>query len=342
MMLRFYFLCAAWAAFFMSVPDVEARPFIAKSIQTDAIKTADSMLRISDSSGDIMSLSKTSTDILSDDLTVSGKSLFKSTVSFDKMPAFNAGITMSTLMTDTDTTAPIHFDPLTLRDFYGQFRSFYGFTNTQIEDLYDYAETVEKESKERDAKLLPLAGGTVTGSTTFEKTLDLPGGIQYSVHLFSADGSDKGALGDLIDGLATSLLNETDRAKTAEGLLMPKSGGEFGGSVTAASLTSRNGLGLDKGDVRIGTSGNLLFTTSANAVAAYFSSDTSGDLLINTGIAGGGGIRPVVYTFDALTTSPTTGSIHICSDCMINGHRFVAVMWNGTAWTGLSGEEVTH
>ncbi len=114
------------------------------------------------------------------------------------------------------------------------------------------------------------------------------------------------------------------------------------GIITAGRLTSKDGLWLDKGDVRIGTRGNLILTTAENAVAAYFSSDASGDLLINTGIAGGGGIRPVAYTFDSLTKSPTTGSIHICSDCMINGRRFVAVMWNGSAWTGLSGEEVTH
>lgn len=182
---------------------------------------------------------------------------------------------------------------------------------------------------------------TAVGPAKFLAVPAFSAGIPYQTGLTDA-GTDQGTIKSKFDAADTALSNETDRAKTAEGLLMPKSGGEFGGSVTAASLTSRNGLGLDKGDVRIGTSGNLLFTTSANAVAAYFSSDASGDLLINTGIGGGGGIRPVAYTFDALTKSPTKGSIHICSDCMINGHKFIAVMWNGSAWTGLSGEEVTH
>ncbi|NVN06073.1 hypothetical protein HW509_10800 [Asaia spathodeae] len=113
---------------------------------------------------------------------------------------------------------------------------------------------------------------------------------------------------------------------------LPLSGGTINGTLVVIG-----------GNMVVQGGNSVLLTYSGTRTGAYFSTNSFGDLVINTAVGGGGGIRMIPTTFANLPSSPPAGTEHYCSDCYIgSGSKGVNVLYNGTAWTSTSGAAVSH
>jgi len=117
---------------------------------------------------------------------------------------------------------------------------------------------------------------------------------------------------------------------------LPLAGGSLSGALNTQQIT------ISRGDIVL-TGGGSVLLFSGGRTGAYFSTNSFGDLVINTAVGGGGGIRMIPTTFASLPSSPPAGTEHYCSDCYIgSGAKGVNVLYNGTAWTGVSGAAISH
>lgn len=131
--------------------------------------------------------------------------------------------------------------------------------------------------------------------------------------------------------LSSTLASYLTQAQIAAQYL-PLSGGTITGTLVVTG-----------GNLAVQGANSVLLTYSGTRVGAYFSTNSFGDLVINTAVGGGGGIRMIPTTFASLPPSPPAGTEHYCSDCYIgSGSKGVNVLYNGSAWTGTSGAAISH
>ncbi|RUT26093.1 hypothetical protein C0V97_07890 [Asaia sp. W19] len=156
-----------------------------------------------------------------------------------------------------------------------------------------------------------------------------------------------GTLGGYVTGAAlnsalSTYLTQAQATSTyltqsqASSTYLPLAGGSLSGALNTQQIT------ISRGDIVL-TGGGSVLLFSGGRTGAYFSTNSFGDLVINTAVGGGGGIRMIPTTFASLPSSPPAGTEHYCSDCYIgSGAKGVNVLYNGTAWTGVSGAAISH
>lgn len=87
---------------------------------------------------------------------------------------------------------------------------------------------------------------------------------------------------------------------------------------------------------------SLLVTVQAHAAPTFPMDHGLFDFGAQTPGAQGIGV-PLSTTYATLPASGQIGVPSFCSDCRIGtGSVGVLVLWNGSAWTGVSGEAVSH
>lgn len=190
-------------------------------------------------------------------------------------------------------------------------------------------------------KLMVQGSSILVGTAEFNARPDFRAGLSTDTRLVDPDGTSEGNFKGLIstlnslttDGskLVESLTQETTRAKEAENSLMPKAGGTF------------------TGDVWIGDGKALWVPQGSNLfVGGSLGLVQEGDgIYLNASQKTGVSVTKTSWQFSATTFdnlskgAQAKGVAYFCTDCKLNGKTGVMVVYNGSAWTGFSGEDIT-